>query len=325
MPADSPAYAHITTPRDDLLLESAPVRRPEGTLVFTQEHGPFSAYTRTVADHGTGGGAVERTEYRLSIPWFGWVFALPVRLVLSRRLSHRGWWAPPDRLTPEQLLVVGLLAAASMSAAFVNTLFTQTVAFASEEFAISDSGVGDAGSIVRAGIIIALPAAYLADRLGRRTMIVATAWAAPVISVLGALAPSFWLLVATQTVARPLGIALAVLIGVVAAEEMPRNSRAYAVSVLAMASGLGAGVAVASLRLADVGERGWRLVYVVAAIWCLVAVDLARRLPESRRFTAHAAASAAEPPPPDPADDAARTGRRSPTAPDCAGCSAVAS
>ena len=41
-----------------------------------------------------------------------------------------------------------------------------------------------------------------------------------------------------------MGIALAFLVGVVASEEMPRNCRAYAVSVLAMAAGFGAGVAV---------------------------------------------------------------------------------
>ena len=90
-----------------------------------------------------------------------------------------------------------------------------------------------------------------------------------------------------------MGIALAFLVGVVAAEEMPRNSRAYAISVLAMASGLGAGVAVMSLGLADVGRSGWRLVYVMALIWCVVALDLARRLPETRRFTAKASADAA--------------------------------
>jgi MFS family permease len=83
-----------------------------------------------------------------------------------------------------------------------------------------------------------------------------------------------------------MGIALAILVGVVAAEEMPRNTRAYAISVLAMASGFGAGLAVISLRLADLGESGWRLVYLMSAVWCLVALDLTRRLPETRRFSA---------------------------------------
>ena len=73
-------------------------------------------------------------------------------------------------------------------------------------------------------------------------------------TALGALAPTFPALVATQAIGRPLGLALDFLIAVVAAEEMPRNSRAYAVSVLAMASGLGAGIAVIALPLADLGD-----------------------------------------------------------------------
>src|SRR4029077_3567962 len=66
--------------------------------------------------------------------------------------------------------------------------------------------------------------------------------------------------------------------------EMPRNSRAYAVRVMAMASGLGAGIAVTALPLADLGDSGWRLVSVVTIIWLIVAVDISRRLPETIRY-----------------------------------------
>ena len=66
--------------------------------------------------------------------------------------------------------------------------------------------------------------------------------AAPLVTAAGALAPTFPFLVATQALGRPLGLALDFLVAVVAAEEMPRNCRAYAVSVLALASGLGAGM-----------------------------------------------------------------------------------
>jgi MFS family permease len=68
---------------------------------------------------------------------------------------------------------------------------------------------------------------------------------------------------------------------------MPKSSRAYAVSILAMANGLGAGVAVIALPLADIGDSGWRLVYVLALIWLVVAVDLTRRLPETARYERH--------------------------------------
>lgn len=253
---------------------------------FAQAEGPFTEYRRTVTVDGDE--VIERTDYRLTLPWFGWLFLFPLRWALARpveeRQSKTPWWSPPDRLTPRQLSVLGLLAAASMSSAFINTLFTQTVNFAADDFGVGDTGVGVAGSIVRAGIVLVLPVAALADRAGRRRVIVAMSFAAPIVSAAGAIAPNFPFLVATQTIGRPLGLAIDFMIGVVAAEEMPRNSRAYAVSVLAMASGLGSGVAVGALPLADLSESGWRLVYVVTLIWLLVAVDIVRRLPETHRF-----------------------------------------
>jgi hypothetical protein len=261
--------SQLLRPRDDLVLEAA---APDG-MTFVQQEGPFLAYERRVGP-ADGRGWRETTEYRWWLPWFAWLFALPLRWAIARRGRHPGrahlwtgaptpWWAPPDRLDPRQLTVLGILAAASMSSAFVNTLFTQTVNFAADDFGVSDTGIGVAGSIVRAGIVLVLPAAVLADRIGRRRVVTAMAVAAPLITAAGAIAPSFPFLVATQTIGRPIGLALDFLVAVVAAEEMPRNSRAYAVSVLAMASGLGAGIAVMALPLADLSASSWRYVYLV--------------------------------------------------------------
>jgi MFS family permease len=118
---------------------------------------------------------------------------------------------------------------------------------------------------------------------------VATAWAAPLICALGALAPNFSFLVATQSIGRPLGLTLDILIAVVTVEEMPRNSRAYATGVLAVLSGAGAGVAVAALPVADLGVSSWRIIYAISLIWLVVAFALSKWLPESQRFEkAHA-------------------------------------
>ena len=260
----------LLAPRDDLVLEAreSAAHAPNGSERFRQADGPFTAYERTVTTDHDERQLVETTRYAVTIPWFGWLFRWPVRRVLAREGSHRAWWAPPDRLDETQLLVVGLLAAASMSAAFVNTLFTQTVNFAADDFGISDTGIGVAGAVVRAGILIALPAAIIADRIGRRRVIVAVAWLGPLLSLLGALAPSFVVLVPPRPWRVRWGSRLPFLVGVVASEEMPRNSRAYAVSILAMAAGFGAGVAVLSLRFADIGESGWR--YVVPDLGGLV-------------------------------------------------------
>ncbi len=282
-PAGTPEAQHALTPRADLLSEV--VTSTDGSsATFAQCDGPFTTYQRTVVGNPA---TVDQTiRYRIVIPWFGWLFALPVRNTLRRRPRDGAvpWWSPPDRLSQRHAATLGLLAAASMAAAFANTLFTQTASFAADGFGIGTSGQGLGGVIVRLGVVIAIPFAMLADRRGRRQMIIVTAWVAPVWCALGAIAPNFWVLVGTQTIGRPVGLALALLIGVVAAEEMPRSSRAYALSVLALAGGLGAGVAVAALRLADLGQDGWRLVYVLSLIWLLPAYHLTRYLPETHRF-----------------------------------------
>lgn len=286
MPATAADLAEALTPRDDFVAEGPGAE----ANTFVQVDGPFTAYSRTVEQ--TGATVRETTSYQLVIPWFAWLFAWPVRRTLRRqdRGAHgrppglQPWWAPPDRLDSRQALLLGLLAAASMTAAYTNTLFTQTANYAAEDFGVGKFGQGIGGVAVRVGIVFALPIAFMADRVGRRRMIVLAAWLAPLVAALGALAPTFPLLVATQTLGRPMGIALDLLVAVAATEEMPRNSRAYALSVLAMASGLGAGVAVMGLPLVRIGSSGWRLVYVLTLIWIVVALDLRRRLPETRRF-----------------------------------------
>lgn len=270
-------------PRDDILEEVAATTNGS-TATFSQQEGPFTTYQRSI--DMSPATVTQTIRYRIVIPWFGWLFALPLRNTLRHRppQASRPWWSPPDRLSPRHVATLGLLAAASMSAAFTNTLFTQTASFAADGFGIDERGQGLGGVIVRLGVVIAIPFATLADKRGRRQMIVVTAWVAPLWCAVGAIAPNFWVLVGTQAIGRPVGLALALLIGIVATEEMPRNSRAYALSVLALAGGLGAGVAVVALRLADLGTDGWRLVYLLSLIWLLPAYHLMRRLPETIRF-----------------------------------------
>ena len=288
-PNEAATHERLLAERRDLVRERAGASSG-ASANFEQAEGPFRSYERTVTVLDDR--IVETTSYRLRIPWFGWLFAIPVWAHLARRgaglLQHARtappWWAPPDRIDERQALVLGLLAAASMSSAFTNTMFTQTAQFAADDFGIGDVGFSVAGAVVRGGIIIAVPFAVLADRVGRQKIMRLVAWSAPTITAMGAFAPTFPILVATQAVGRPLGLALDFLIAVVVAEEMPRNSRAYAVSIMAMASGLGAGVAVMALPLADLGDSGWRYVYLVTLIWLAVAVDITRRLPETVRF-----------------------------------------
>lgn len=204
----------------------------------------------------------------------------------SKKSSHVWGFSAPEPLTSRQKSVLKLLWLACLPAAYVNTVFTQTVAYAATEFNISESGQGFAAAIVRWGVIIAIPLAAYADKVGRRRVIIALSWCAPLIISLGALSPSFTFLVATQTIGRPLGIALTVFVLVFATEEMGTNTRAWALSILAVGSGVGAGSAVGAIPLAGFSQSSWRLVYLIGIAWLAVAFVLSRSLPETERFLA---------------------------------------
>ncbi|NQW34132.1 MAG: hypothetical protein HQ467_06035, partial [Acidimicrobiaceae bacterium] len=87
---------------------------------------------------------------------------------------------PP--LTGRQRSILWLLALACIPATYANTLFTQTVAYAAQDFGVSEQGQGIGAAIIRWGVIIALTLAALADRIGRRKLIVWCAFGAPIIT-----------------------------------------------------------------------------------------------------------------------------------------------
>lgn len=289
----------ILRPRGDLLQEE---RIGEGR--FRAAEGPVREYLRTVEavevdDHGDdgddrdhGGGAGEYTvtqtvEFRLAVPYFGWLFVLPFKHALARPPRNRApWWAPPGRLDARAATVLGTLALIAVAFGYLNTLFTQTITFAGEEFDAGNSAQGLAGSVVRVGGLLALVLVSAADRRGRRQVLLFAAVAGCLTAITGAVAPSLPWLTGSQMIARAFATSLLILVGIVAAEEMPAGSRAYAVSLLAMAGGLGAGVCVLALRLADLGPQGWRLLYVLPVVAAPVLARAGRRLPESRRFEA---------------------------------------
>lgn len=277
----------VLAPRDGALV----AERALGAGRFELRDGPFHAYRRTVAVEHLPGSRVHVTqtvEFRLAIPWFAFLFVLPTKRALARvgPVPSRPWWAPPQRLDARASSALGALGALSIVAGYLNTLLTQTITFAADEFGAGEGVQGLVGTAVRVGGFLSFAVIAAADRRGRRTIVLAAAAIGCAFAVTGAFSPSIAFLAATQVLGRPFATALLVVILIVAAEEMPAGSRAYAVSILAMAGGLGAGFCVMALPLADLGTRGWRAVYLLPVLGLLLVRRTARHLPESRRFVA---------------------------------------
>ena len=285
-------------PRRDIVAE-----RAAGDDRFEAEGGPFGHYERRLSftelspddsddsddsdnEHdGEQWELAETTSYRLAVPVWAWLFHYPVKQALLRRRDAYGyWWAPPDRIDARTATVLGLLCTVQVVDGYLGTVLTQTVTFAADEFGHGNTAQGIVLAVVRVGVLIALATVALADRHGRRRLLLASGVASCVVTAVGALSPGIWFLAATQLVARGLSTALGILIVILAAEEMPARSRAWAMSVLAMCAGLGSGMAVWVLPVADLHAAAWRTVYLVPLAGVAVMAWVGRQLPESRRF-----------------------------------------
>ena len=275
-------------PRCDIVAE-----RAAGEDRFEAEDGPFRHYERRLSMRAAEpDGAdeeawelVETTTYRLAVPVWAWLFHFPVRHALRHRKDVYGyWWAPPDRIDARASTVLGLLCTVQVLDGYLGTVLSQTLTFAADEFGHGNTAQGIVLAVVRVGVLVALASVALADRHGRRRLLLATGVASCVVTALGALSPGLWFLGATQLLARGLSTALGILIVILAAEEMPARSRAWAMSVLVLCAGLGSGMAVWVLPVADLHISAWRSVYVVPLAGVAVMAWVGRQLPESRRF-----------------------------------------
>ncbi len=284
---DPATLEELLRPRDDLVVE-----RAAGDGRFVASIGPVDRYERRVdvgapVDGDGGARRVTQTvEFRLAVPYFAWLFVLPFKRAITRPPRRHHWWAPPVPLDARASSVLGSLAAVSVVLGYLNTLFTQTVTFAGAEFGAGNGAQGVAGAAVRLGGFIALAVVAVADRQGRRKVLLWASVAGCVLAATGAAAPSLAWLAASQTVARGFATALLLVVAIVSAEEVPARSRAYAVSLLAMAGGLGAGTALVALKVADIGLWGWRLLYLLPLAAIPLLASVRPRLPESRRFLA---------------------------------------
>jgi AAHS family 4-hydroxybenzoate transporter-like MFS transporter len=136
--------------------------------------------------------------------------------------------------------------------------------------------------------------APLADRIGRRTVIVWSCVAFGVGTLLTVLVDSLWPLVAVRFLTGlGLGAALPNAIGL-ASEYAPHKRRA--VVVMFVGSGISIGAIAAGMTAARlVAPYGWHAMFVLGGILpLLLAVVLARYLPESIRFSASVPARQAE-------------------------------
>jgi MFS family permease len=283
-------------PRGDIVREQAGVPGPEGTTTFGLDVGPVHQWERTVTvTRPTAPGAVELVDvveevrYRLAVPVWGLLFRFALRRHLRRPPQPDAgppWWAPSVVVDARAATVLSLLCVMGLVAGYLGTLITQTLTYAAQEFGAGTGAQGTLLASVRVGVLLSLVVVSFADRHGRRAILLAAVVGACLFTGIGALAPGMVFLGVAQTFARALSTVVALLVAIMAVEEMPAGARAYSVSVLTMTAGLGAGLCVANLVYVDVASGAWRIAFLLPLLAVYPCWRVGRRLPETHRFAA---------------------------------------
>ena len=259
---------------------------------FSQVAGPLTSYRRTVEftqGFGPGGLVPVRQEVnlRVGLPWWSWLLAPLLRAHLGSFAPDRAkvpWWGPPQRLNRRPAVMLATLAALVAVQGLVAGILPATLTYAASQMHAGTFAQGAIFAAVELSALPALAALVLADRRGRRSVLLWATGAAVVMSEVGAIVPSVAWFAITQVAAGALVAAGGIAAIVLAVEEVPDGCRAWSVGVLGMAGGFGAGVPLALLPLAGLGAGGWRWLYALSVCCLPVVIRSARYLPEGRRW-----------------------------------------
>lgn len=204
--------------------------------------------------------------------------------VAARRVRLRGWRHPA-------ILSVALFAFAAGFGQFGVAAALADVALAfgeagggpslAEEVGLSLSTLGIGLAVIRFASLGSLPLTALADRVGRRQMILACCLTGLALTVLAAGSPTFWWFVAAFAVARMLLSATNALAVVLAAEETRVADRAKAVALVGAAYGVGAGT-IALIR--GLWSLDFRSLFTLAAVPFVLVALAGRLIEESDRY-----------------------------------------
>jgi len=153
-----------------------------------------------------------------------------------------------------------------------------------DQAGLSGTQLGVGLAVIRLASLGSLPLIGLADRFGRRTMLIATLWIGLALTAASAAAFGYWSFVVIFALGRPLLSATNALTQVAAAEQTASRGRASAVALTAAGYGVGAGLIAVIHSLAS-SSLGFRGICALAALPLAAVPILARRIQEPDRFT----------------------------------------
>jgi MFS family permease len=219
----------------------------------------------------------------------------------DQRLRLHGWHDPAIIVTAGLAAAAGFaqfgassaLADVAKSFGEVSTTDSSVAAQVGLSFTILGVGLG----IIRLAALGSLPLAALADRIGRRRVMLGCTALGLAVSALAALSPTYWWFVALFALGRPLLAGTNTVSGVIAAEETSSRDRTKAIALVTAAWGAGTGL-IAVVRGVAGAALSWRGLFALIVIPLAAMPLLSRRLEEPDRFERIRRTASSAPAPP---------------------------
>ena len=207
---------------------------------------------------------------------------------------HRPWWiytipypGKVPNLTKRQWSVMGLLGAAEFFDQYDIGIMGLALSQIQAGLGIAEADIGGVAAVVRFGAIPAMALMVMADRVGRRLLLLFTILGFTLSTFLTAFARSPQEFMALQFLARMFIYAELMLAPVVVAEELHARDRGWGIGMLGALGGLGHGAAALMFAFVDDLPFGWRSLYALGVIPMVFLAWFRRTLTETRRFEEH--------------------------------------
>lgn len=197
---------------------------------------------------------------------------------------------PQDRSSTRPAELLALLAIVVMFEGFDVNVTSVVLPYAGRAFGMDAAALGRTLSVIGLGAIAAWLVIRLADRWGRRPVLILAAAGFSLGSLATAFAPNAATFTAIQFVTRLLLVTQIALAYLILAESLAPHMRGRAAGVLGACGSFGAALPLLLLEPALGTALGWRALYVVGAAPLLMLPLLVWRLRETPLFLARASA-----------------------------------
>ncbi len=213
----------------------------------------------------------------------------------TERRAERPLWfkvffwflGPPPVLTRRQWRVLGVIGTANLFDNYDLGIMGLALPQIQAGLGIAEADIGGLIAFVRLGVIPAMLLTLLADRAGRRRLLLLTILGFTLCTFLTAFVREAQEFMALQFLARMFIAGELMLAVVVIAEEFDAHMRGWGIGMLGALGGLGHGLASIVFSFVNVLPFGWRALYVLGVLPLLLLAWFRRTLQETRRFEIH--------------------------------------